>query len=466
MKKLFFLVLSSLGLLLPGQLRAQTELSNVTTTGRGGVGTTFVTDYQAIGVNPANLGRSGGPRVVFSIGQLGATAGSKSLTREQVLRFARSAGDSLSRADKQELARAFTSDNALNVNAETTTFGLSVALPTGLGTLAISNRQRLSAHVALNQNAAELTFLGRDAPLYVNFNPQNPPLVSEALNGSEVQMTLLNEYNVAYGVGLLDLPAFRLTGGVGYRYIQGVGAVDVRVKTGDINAYSALSPVFKVDYGRIITGDPSFNLRTGDGVQPVGKGHGFDVGLNAEVGKIVRLGVAITDLGHMTWTGNLLTADDQKLARLRSAGVGSYDFLKEATEIFISGTDSLFQYDAASARRADLPTRLRTGVGLRVSEFLETGLDVTLPLNHVAGNLPSPFVGVGVDYKPVRWLRLSSGLSGGAGYGLSVPLGITIATTHYEGGISTRNVPGFFQEKNPYVSAAAAFLRFKIGRTE
>ena len=462
MKKLLFLAL--LGLSRPGRLLAQTELSNVTTTGRGGVGTTFVTDYQAIGVNPANLGRAGGPRVTFSVGQLGAGAGSRSLTREQVLRFARSAGDSLTRADKQELARAFTSDNALNVSAEAITFGLSVALPAGFGAVAVSNRQRFAAHIGLNQNAAELTFLGRQAPVYANFDPQNPPLVSEALDGSRVQMALLNEYNVAWGVPLLDLPALRLTGGVGYRYVQGVGALDVRVKTGDINAYSALSPVFDVDYGRLITGDPAFNLRTGSGLQPVGKGHGFDLGLNAEVGKLLRLGLAVTDLGHLTWTGNLLTADDQKLARLRSAGVGSYDFLKEATEIFLSGTDSLFQYNATSARRASLPTRLRAGAGLRISEFLETGLDVTLPLNNVAGNLISPFVGVGVDYKPRRWLRLSSGLSGGAGYGLSLPLGLTVATTHYEGGISTRDVPGLFSQQNPYVSVAAAFLRFKLGQ--
>ncbi|RZK27943.1 MAG: hypothetical protein EOO63_12310, partial [Hymenobacter sp.] len=45
---------------------AQNELSNFSATGRGGVINTFATGYQVLGVNPANLGREGGPRVAFT----------------------------------------------------------------------------------------------------------------------------------------------------------------------------------------------------------------------------------------------------------------------------------------------------------------------------------------------------------------------------------------------------------------
>ena len=131
----------------------------------------------------------------------------------------------------------------------------------------------------------------------------------------------------------------------------------------------------------------------------MGKGHGFDVGVAAEVGKSLRLGLAVTDLGSMTWDGNLLTANDQKLKRLKSAGIGSYNFIKEATEIFASGTDSLFQYQTGLERKASLPAKLRAGAGFRVSEFFETGLDVTLPLNDVAGNLTVAFRGRGCRLK-------------------------------------------------------------------
>ncbi|UPL48176.1 DUF5723 family protein [Hymenobacter sublimis] len=443
-------------------LYAQNELSNFTATGRGGVATTFASDYQAIGINPANLGRVGGSTVAFTIGEFGAGAGSQSLTRQQLRKFIFDTGQRLTLTDKQELARAFTSDNALNFNADATTLALAVQLPV-IGGIAISNRVRSAGHVALNQTAAEIAFLGRDAPIYTSASAGNLPLVTEALAGTDLQLAVMNEFNLAWGTRVLDLPLLQVSAGAGYRYIQGVGIVDIRVQPGSLRAYSSMSPVFDLNYGDMVN-DPSFNLRNGgSGLQPVGKGHGFDLGLAVEAGKAVRLGVAVTDIGHMTWEGNLLTANDQKLKQLKSEGIGSYNFIKEAAEIFATGTDSLFTYQTGQERRAELPTKLRAGAGLRISEFFEAGLDVTLPLNNVAGNITTPFIGAGLDYKPTRWLRLSSGVTGGAGYGISVPLGLTLATKVYEAGISTRDVAGLLTSENPYLSVAAGFLRFKLG---
>ncbi|WP_156109302.1 DUF5723 family protein [Hymenobacter sp. APR13] len=460
-----FLTAALLTLAAAAPLHAQNELSNFTATGRGGVSTTFATDYQAIGINPANLGRVGGSRVAFTIGEAGVGVSSQSLTRDQLRKFIYNTNDELTPAEKRSFAQAFTSDNAANLNADITTVGLAVQLP-GLGGIAVSHRLRTAGHVGLNQNAAELLFLGKDAPIYANASASNIPLVSEALAGTDMQFAATSEFNVAFGQRLIDLPLFQLSAGAGYRYIQGIGILDVRVQPGNLQGYSSLSPVFDIDYGNLTT-NPSFNFmaRT-SGLQPVGKGNGFDVGVAAEVGKSLRLGLAVTDLGSMTWDGNLLTANDQKLKRLKSAGIGSYNFIKEATEIFASGTDSLFQYQTGLERKASLPAKLRAGVGFRVSEFFETGLDVTLPLNEVAGNLTSPFVGVGVDYKPLSWLRLSSGVTGGAGYGLSLPLGFTIATSVYEAGISTRDVVGLLASENPYISVATGFLRFKFGKIQ
>jgi Family of unknown function (DUF5723) len=459
----FSRIAAGLGLILAAATtgRAQNELSNFTATGRGGVATTFASDYQAIGINPANLGRVGGATVAFTIGEVGTGAASRSLTRQQLRRFITDTNQPLTLAEKQALATSFNSNNALNFNADATTLALAVQLPV-IGGVAISNRVRTAGHVGLNKNAADLLFLGKDAPIYTSTAAGNVPLVSEALAGTNLQFAALNEFNLAWGTRLVDMPLFQLSAGVGYRYIQGVGIVDIRVQPGDLRAYTSMSPVFDIDYGNLVN-NPSFNLKTGSGLKPVGKGHGFDVGLAAEVGKAVRLGLAVTDIGQMTWTGNLLTANDQKLKRLKSSGVGSYNFIKEAAEIFASGTDSLFQYQTDQNRRADLPTKLRAGAGVRLSEYFEAGLDVTVPLNSVAGNLPSPFVGAGLDYKPVKWLRLSSGLTGGAGYGFSVPLGFTLVTSFYEAGVSTRDVAGLLTSEHPYFSAAAGFLRFKLG---
>ena len=65
---------------------------------------------------------------------------------------------------------------------------------------------------------------------------------------------------------------------------------------------------------------------------------------------------------------------------------------------------------------------------MRLSELFEAGLDVTLPLNKVAGNMPRPSSARASTSSPCSWLRLSSGVTGGAGYGNSLPLGITLVT--------------------------------------
>ena len=54
-------------------------------------------------------------------------------------------------------------------------------------------------------------------------------------------------------------------------------------------------------------------------------------------------------------------------------------------------------------------------------------------------------------------------MSGGAGYGTSLPLGFTVVSPVWEAGISTRDITGYFNEKSPYYSVALGFLRFKIG---
>jgi hypothetical protein len=463
----------TLGLLAASPVLAQNELSNFSATGRGGVATTFAIDYQALGINPANLGRQGTSLVSFTVGEVGAGIGSQSLTRSQFQKLAFHPNDPLTATERASLVANLNNQNALNINADATAFGLAFTLPPGLGGLAVSVHQRLSGHVALNQNSADILVNGQQAALVQQYydaagNPRSGtmlPLLSAALDGTEMQLALTNEFNVGYGVEVFDVPGvFTLTAGAGYRYIQGVGVADVRISGGGLSAYSSLSPAFDINYGNLAS-SPTFNYKSGNGLQPVGSGNGFDLGLAAEIGKYVRLGVAVTDMGSMTWTGNVVTATDQSLNFPQYAGLTTYDVIQNVVNQFGASGQTLINYETSQERRASLPTKLRLGGGVRISEFLEAGLDVTMPLNQVAGNLPAPFIGAGLDYKPVRWVRLSSGLSGGAGYNLSLPLGLTFVTPVWEAGFSTRSVLGYFSDNNPYASVALGFLRFRIGKS-
>ena len=465
--RLRFLPLAAL-LALPAAVRAQTELSNFSATGRGGVINTFAQGYQAIGVNPANLGQPGEATVAFTIGEAGAGLASRTLSKTLLKHILFDSSQPIGAAEKAELVKGFEGSNALNFNADATTLGFAISLPDGLGGIAFSNRQRASAHLALNHNAADVLVNGQNAASVQPYYPANggagapPPLLSTFLDGTALQLAWTSEYNVSYGLRVLDAVGFKLSAGAGYRYIQGLGVADIRVTGGDLSAYAALSPVFGVDYGALAT-SARFHPETGTGLRPVGRGHGFDLGLAAEIGKVLRLGASVTDLGSMTWTANLVTASDQQLQRTAAKGVQTYNVLKEIANQFDVSQNSLFTYQGAQERTAALPTRLRLGAGVRLSSLFEAAVDFTAPLNRVAGNLTAPFVGLGLDFKPVSWVRLSSGASAGAGYGVSLPLGLTLVTPVWEAGISSRDVTGYFSEKSPYYSVALGFLRFKIG---
>ena len=466
------------GLALPATAFAQNELSNFSATGRGGVINTFATDYQAIGINPANLGRSTNFRVAFTIGEVGAGIGSQSLSKTTFKHILYDGSQSIGPNEKATLVNQLSGDNVLNLNLDTNLFGLAVTLPNGLGGLAFSSRQRVGGHLALNRNAADIIINGQNAAVVKQYYPTpntsgtptptaaNAPLISTVLDGTSIQAAVTNEFNVAYGIQVYQNETFKLSLGAGYRYIQGIGIADIRVSGGSLTAYTSLSPVFDVNYGALAANASNFNYESGSGLKPVGHGNGFDAGVSAEIGKIFRFGASVTDMGSMTWTGNVLEASDQKLQQTSSTGVQTYNVLKEISSQFDTDKQNLFTYTTAKERTAALPAKLRLGGGIRINKFFEAGLDVTAPLNKVAGNLTTTFVGLGVDYKPLNWLKLSSGFTGGAGYGKSLPLGLTIVSPVWEAGISTRDLVGLFSEDSPYSSVAFGVLRFKIGASE
>lgn len=280
-----------------------------------------------------------------------------------------------------------------------------------------------------------------------------------------MQGSWVNEYNFAFGRKVVEQPGLEISAGAGYKYIQGVGVMDVTVEKGEVKAYSALSPIFGVDYGDVTT-DPNFNFETRKSVfRPIGTGHGFDFGITAEVQEQWRFGASVTDIGRMTWKGNLLTARDQPVKRVESEGINTFNFFEEVGNLFGSDRDSLLNYQPQKERKESLPTRLRLGAGYRISDRFEAGIDFTQPLNNEAGNIPNPFFGLGIDYR-VGILRASSGITAGAGHNVGIPLGITLVTDVVDIGIATRDLPGLFADKNPYYSVAFGLLRFKVGSTD
>ncbi|MDH5603471.1 MAG: hypothetical protein OEY51_06015, partial [Cyclobacteriaceae bacterium] len=107
----------------------QSEMSAFTATGRGGVATTFVDDYQAMGINASNLGWSpkfSGKHVSFSIMEGSLSVYTNALTKKDLMASIFGFGSqTFTHQQKLQAASEFASSD-LAFNVDMSLFALSV----------------------------------------------------------------------------------------------------------------------------------------------------------------------------------------------------------------------------------------------------------------------------------------------------------------------------------------------------
>lgn len=468
--------------------QAQTELSVFSATGRAAA-TTFVTDYQAIGINPANLGwraRYAGKH--FAVGLLEGTYSvhSDALTRDDMRDRVLNTDLIFTQAQKEEAGRIFANAGAM-ANADLMAIG-SAYTHDELGGFGFQMRDRIQVSTRMGPRMAELVFEGYHADYfdllvlatgdtisnYADMSPDSlalvvlgvatePQVLGRLLNGSHIGMTWYREFNLSYGRHLVRNDDFELHAGVGFKYLLGIGIVDIRAEDDDVNGFSSLSSDFQIDYQQ---GDwmPGARLTGGKLAFPdaVGRGFGVDLGLSMLISGSWKIGASVTNLGAIRWTGNVYTANDGNLVELATAGLENYNFIN-GIEDFATNS-GLLEWERGRERRVPLASVARVGLGKSIGERAELGADVILPLNQEAGSLESPVIAVGGDVRPFRWLQFSAGVMTGGGQQVKLPAGITFIAGKgtYEAGFASRDVITFFTQRNPTLSLSMGFLRFRF----
>ncbi len=473
---------------------AQHEYGSFSNAGRG-ASTTFATDYQSLGINPANLGWTSPYNKRFTMGfaEMTYSVHSEALTRQELRKSVGMAirGDkgAFTYDEKMNAARDFT-NSGFAINVDGTSFGFAFSSPK-LGGIAFRINDRFQWYSRLGQTASEILFMGFNAPYFDSLQYYNgsdtvvipngeysqdtlnnivngftniPRYISQIMDGSVLTMSWVREWNLSYGRKIIGNDSvFALYAGVGVKYFQGMAYLDVSASGGNLNAFSSFSPLFNIDYGSAALSNPSA-ITGGNSFlpRPVGHGWGMDVGVNVVIGGRLKLGASVSNLGSMTWNGNAYTMNDTLVYDINNAGLNSFNLLSQIDEI--AGESGMFSWDGVASKKVSLPTVYRFGASMKLGKIVEAGVDLILPGNDVAGNFDKAIIGLGGDVTPIKWLRISAGMLTGGNYPFRIPVGITFVSGKgtWEGGIASRDAVTFFARNGPTLSLSTGFLRYRF----
>lgn len=473
----------------PMLVSAQTENAAFTETGRGAVNA-FATDYQALGINPANLawGNEYGKRFTLGFAQAAVSFYSESFMREEFVDAVIGVNDGLTLDQKIQAGRTLTASD-LTFDADVLLVG--AAVNTGVvGNFALSINFSNHFYANLNENAAEQLFTGYLAPYFdqwviqtddgridtvPNGGPDSqyvdrvikgmasqPLTATDLYRGTTIRALSTVEYGIGYGYTAHETEDLQFSVGAGLKYIQGLYVLDLDIdEDGNLEAYTASTPAMDIDYGRGEASNPS--AIAGSALKSVGSGFGFDLGLNLELNHRLRLGVAVVDLGFLTFDGNVYTASDTAVFDTETIGIDSYNVFEDMNAFV--GDEGLFQWAGQEKRNVTLPSQMRLGMGYFPLNWLRLGFDLAMPLNEEPGNPDEMALAAGMDLLPVPSIKISAGAATGANYGFRMPVGLNfiLGDGGWEFGVATRDVLYAFRDDRPNLTAAFGFLRYRVG---
>lgn len=448
---------------------AQIDMGVPAAAGKGGTATAMIGNYECIGINPSNLGWRDNYKFSFTVANVGLSAQSRAIDFPTMKNAFLHPQDTFTQAQKDQYAAAFATEDGFNLNANVNWFAASIYFPK-FGGLAVNVRDRAFAHVTLSPTTADIMFNGVNASEYEDSSYYNQSM-STFLDGTRLTMLHYRELNIAYGRKLFGLGTkdadgvqpIEFFGGIGFKMLWGMGNIDVKIDDGVLVGHSSMSTKYEIDYGDIQNFTPQNSSQL---FNAVGSGTAIDFGFSAIINEKHTAAVSFTDMGKITWTDNLLQANDTLMPALDSTnnGFNSWDMNSQAS--FFMG--DFFSYDPGQSYVVNLPGRMRMGYSMKVNDKIKIGVDVVMPLNKTLYNIQSPYVAVGGEVKLGSVIRVHAGFAGNKNIGWNVPVGLTLGPLgFFELGLATGDVLTYFAKTdNPNMSFALGVIRFNFGKPE
>ncbi|MCE2772393.1 MAG: hypothetical protein LW750_02980 [Bacteroidetes bacterium] len=435
-------VILFLGVTFSAHLFAQIDMGLPTASGKGGAATALVGNYEAIGINPSNLGLGDNYKFSFTLANAGLTVQSKALKLGELRNALTNPNDTFTAAEKQMYANLFTTEDGLNLNANVNWFAASLYFPK-LGGIAVNMRDRAFGNVSLSQNAADFIFNGINSLAYQDSSVYSQ-YMSQIFNGTSLAYLHYREMNIAYGRKLFGFgteddkgrQALEVFGGVGFKYLWGLGNVNAKITNALVSGTASFSTNYNINYGNIQNFNPH---SVGSIFNAVGTGVATDFGATVV---LLMPQLDTNDVGLNSWN--------------------------MSSPSFLFGDNAVINYTPGTDYKNKLPSRLRFGYGMTIGEKIMIGADVVLPLNKSAYNLETMFVALGGEVKLGSVIRFNMGVSGSTDLGWNLPCGLIIGPLGFlELGLAAGDVLTFVDKsKNPNMSLALGLIRFNFGNDE
>jgi hypothetical protein len=405
-----------------------------------GMGRTFTAvsrGLDAIGLNPANLALSDrGNTVTFQFAPFGFAVGSDFLNYKIYNDFftgvdevdangkTTRVGKRLTEQDKQDILALFPSGIAnTQANVDITPFGLSVQK--GRVGVALSVTERVAANLDLPEGYLKMLLNG--------FPIEGK---SYSLDNTSVTASWMREYNISGGY-LLPFEfgiVKNISVGIGLKYFQGFGYFGTRKYNGVIetsvyqnapNQIDSMKLHTRLDFVQFRSSIPSDAV--GENImKPVGTGLGFDLGASAQLLEGIRVAASVTDIGSITWNKNTKAIIANSDITLYGYDTQKGDSLAKTFKGKTVDTTSF---------KTNLPTALHLGGAVEVDKFfskipgrLTMAADLHVGFNNEPGNTKKAQIGLGIEWAPIGFLPIRTGLlfGGREKFGWSAGLGFHI----------------------------------------
>ncbi len=483
---------------------AQTEYSAFNLTGHGQA-TVFATDYQCLGINPANTAVKYGEfdrRVAFGIGETAFSLHSGILAKRELMQNI--AGTNFSQLDlSQQLDYAYQfsqENNAFDLDISSLGFSVNGGK---FGSLAFAVRDRIDFYSQFGPKVSELIWLGRNAndifsELMVTFDDNtiqtiaNDPdslsaylstidtstistiqgltnatssNMNDLLQGTRIHFSWLREFNFAYSRPIIESDEWSIYAGIGIKLLRGQALMSLDAKDGKTDAFAGFSPMFAIQYdeNNVPTGFGKFQPSLVS-PQPIGYGTGVDLGMTMKFQQSIFISAAITDIGGINWKTDMYEFSDDTLLTLDYDGMQSVDIANNISQISL-GSDFIDWRARNNNYKTKLPTNFRLGLGLYFLDRIKLGLDVVAPMNDAVANVQKAVITAGAEVRLPLNFKLSMGITKGGNYNttrLTAGFSMMALNGIYEWGIASRDLITFLTNNEPTVSLAFGFLRFRI----